>query len=193
MFVQTSKTTINGRTYECKTVRESYRTDKGPRSRTVCNISKLPAHVQDLISAALKNPGCRLVPSNLLGLHDALGFGGVAVLMDAWTRYGLDNVLAGVEGKLERGRIMAMVFSRHLFPGSKLSLKTSSADSALSAAAVRPKSVNSGRRARACGGNREATIMMPCLLLPSFQARVPSFRAAAFRRPATGRDRGRGG
>ena len=44
MFVQTSKTTINGKTYECKTVRESYRTDKGPRSRTVCNISKLPAH-----------------------------------------------------------------------------------------------------------------------------------------------------
>lgn len=70
----------------------------------------------------------------MLGLHDALGFGGVAVLMDAWTRYGLDNVLAGVEGKLERGRIMAMVFSRHLFPGSKLSLKTSSADSALAAA-----------------------------------------------------------
>ena len=134
MFVQTSKTTINGKTYECKTVRESYRTDKGPRSRTVCNISKLPAHVQDLICAALKNPECRLVPSDLLGLHDAPGFGGVAVLMDAWTRYGLDNVLAGVEGKLERGRIMAMTFSRHLFPGSKLSLKTSSADSALAAA-----------------------------------------------------------
>lgn len=166
MFVQTSKTTINGKTYECKTVRESYRTDKGPRSRTVCNISKLPAHVQDLICAALKNPECRLVPSDLLGLHDAPGFGGVAVLMDAWTRYGLDNVLAGVEGKLERGRIMAMTFSRHLFPGSKLSLKTSSADSALAAACgLKQDDLDEDRLyeshgcpVRQMGGNREVPV-----------------------------------
>lgn len=134
MFVQTSKTTINGRTYECKTVRESYRTDKGPRSRMVCNISKLPAHVQDAICAFLKNPGCRLVPADSLGLHDALGFGGVAVLEDAWRRYRLDDVLTGVGDAADRGRLKAMVFSRLLFPCSKLSLKTRSADSALAAA-----------------------------------------------------------
>jgi hypothetical protein len=134
MFVQTSRTTINGKVYECKTVRESYRGPNGPRSRTVCNISKLPAHVQDAIAALLKNPDARLVPSDSLGLHDALGFGGVAVLEDAWKRFHLDDALAGIDDTLDRGRIKAMIFARLLFPGSKLSLKTRSADSALAAA-----------------------------------------------------------
>lgn len=134
MFVQTSRTTINGKLYECKTVRESYRSANGPRSRTVCNISKLPPHVQDAICALLKNPASCLVPSDSLGLHDALGFGGIAVLEDAWERYHLDDVLGGVNDAQDRGRIKAMVFSRLLFPGSKLSLKTRSADSVLAAA-----------------------------------------------------------
>ncbi len=133
MFVQTSKTTINGKTYECKTVRESYRTAKGPRSRLVCNISKLPDHVKLAIEALLRNPGCSLVPTASLGITEALGFGGVAVLHDAWDRYGLDNVLAGVEDSADRARIKAMTFGRILFPGSKLSLKRKSADSALAA------------------------------------------------------------
>jgi len=131
MYIQTSKTTINGKTYECKTVRESFRTPKGPRSRLVCNISKLPANIQAAIEALLKNPGSDLVPSAALGLHDALAFGGVAVLQDAWERYGLDAVLSEAADPVVRGRIKAMVFARLLFPGSKLSLKTRSADSAL--------------------------------------------------------------
>jgi len=133
MFVQTSKTTINGKTYACKTVRESYRTASGPRSRLVCNISKLPEHVQTAIEQLLKRPGGSLVHTDSLGLTDALGFGGVAVLNDAWDRYHLDNVLAGVEDFKDRARIKAMTFGRLLFPGSKLSLKESSADSALAA------------------------------------------------------------
>ena len=56
MYIQTSKTTINGKTYECKTVRESFRTPKGPRSRLVCNISKLPENIQAAIEALLKTP-----------------------------------------------------------------------------------------------------------------------------------------
>ncbi len=56
------------------------------------------------------------------------------MLEDAWERYQLDDVLGGVNDAQDRGRIKAMVFSRLLFPGSKLSLKTRSADSALAAA-----------------------------------------------------------
>ena len=133
MYVQTSKSTVNGKTYRCKTVRESYRTPRGPRSRLVCNISKLPEHVQSAIEVLLKEPGGTLVPSGSLGLGEALGLGGVAVLHDAWDRFGLDHVLAGVEDAADRGRLKAMVFGRLLFPGSKLSLKTVSADSALAA------------------------------------------------------------
>ena len=133
MYVQTSKSTVNGKTYQCRTVRESYRTPKGPRSRLVCNISKLPEHVQSAIEALLREPGGTLVTTGSLGLGEALGFGGVAVLHDAWDRFGLDRVLAAVEDAADRGRLKAMVFGRLLFPGSKLSLKTVSADSALAA------------------------------------------------------------
>lgn len=133
MFVQTSRSTVKGKTYTCKTVRESYRTPKGPRSRLVCNISKLPDHVQAAIEVLLKKPGANLVPADALGLVDARAFGGVAVLHDAWDRFGLDHILSGVEDPAERGRLKAMVFARLLFPGSKLSLKTLSADSALAA------------------------------------------------------------
>jgi hypothetical protein len=133
MFVQTSKTTIKGKTYTCKTVRESYRTAKGPRSRMVCNISKLPEHVQAGIEVLLKDPGASLLPAGSLGLSEALGFGGVAVLHDAWDRWGFERILGGAGSVADRGRIKAMVFARLLFPGSKLSLKTASADSALAA------------------------------------------------------------
>jgi hypothetical protein len=133
MYVQTSKTTIKGKTYECKTVRESYRTAKGPRSRLVCNISKLPGYVQQAVEQLLKAPDGSLVASESLGISEALGFGGIAVLHDAWNRYRLDNVLAGVDDEAKRARIKAMVFGRILFPGSKLSLKRNSADSALAA------------------------------------------------------------
>jgi len=133
MYVQTSKSTVKGKTYRCKTVRESYRTPKGPRSRLVCNISKLPEHVQAAIETLLKEPGGTLVPSGSLGLSAALGFGGIAVLHDAWKKFGLDRILVGVKNKGDRSRLKAMVFARLLFPGSKLSLKTMSADSALAA------------------------------------------------------------
>ena len=53
--------------------------------------------------------------------------------MDAWTRYGLDNVLAGSRAAGSAAASWPWFFAPS-FPGSKLSLKTSSADSALAAA-----------------------------------------------------------
>ena len=55
MFVQaTTSSRKNGKTYVSYLVRESFRTPNGPRSRTVCNITGLPAHTRDLIAASLK-------------------------------------------------------------------------------------------------------------------------------------------
>ena len=91
MFVQTTQSKRGNKTYLSYLVRESFRTPKGPRSRTVCNITGLPAHVRDLVGQALK--GQSLVPVDQLQLENALSYGGLAVLADAWKRFGLGGVL----------------------------------------------------------------------------------------------------
>lgn len=132
MYVQISKSKIKGKTYECRTVRESYRTPQGPRSRLVCNISKLPVHVQDAIGRLLKSDDA-LVESEALGLAEALDFGGISVLHDAWERFGLDRVLGEISDPAAKSRLKGMIFGRILFPGSKLSLQTRAAGTALAA------------------------------------------------------------
>jgi len=55
MFVQVTKSRRKaGKTYLSYLVREAFRTAAGPRSRTVCNITDLPAETRDLIVASLK-------------------------------------------------------------------------------------------------------------------------------------------
>jgi hypothetical protein len=101
-------------------VRESFRTPNGPRSRTVCNITGLPAHVRDLVGQALK--GQCLVAVDQLQLENALSYGGLAVLADAWKRFGLEGVLEGIPEVRDRGLIQAMIFARLLFPCAKQAL-----------------------------------------------------------------------
>jgi hypothetical protein len=73
-------------------VRESFRTSQGPRSRTVCNISALPAEVRDLVAAALSGQSC--------------------VVLE---RIELSQVR-------QRRLLQAMIFGRILFPCAKLAL-----------------------------------------------------------------------
>lgn len=121
MFVQATKSTRqDGKTYVSYLVRESFRTPKGPRSRTVCNITNLPPATRDLIAASLK--GQEVLPTGPLQLETALDYGGLAVLKDAWYRFRLDELLAGIGSARQRGLLQAMVFSRLLFPCAKLSL-----------------------------------------------------------------------
>jgi transposase len=122
VFVQaTTSRRQGGKTYVSYLVRESFRTPQGPRSRTVCNITDLPAATRDLIVASLK--GRSLAPVNDLRLEEALDYGGLAVLNDAWDRFGLDRVLAPLGSPRQRGLLKAMVYARLLFPCAKLSLK----------------------------------------------------------------------
>lgn len=132
MFVQATKSKRAGKTYVTYLVRESFRTPAGPRSRTVCNISKLPPDVREMISSALA--GNRLVAENAIELHDALDCGGLAVLVETWQQLGLDQLLANIGSPRERSLIQAMVFSRLLFPCAKLALKERAAGSLLAAA-----------------------------------------------------------
>jgi len=121
VFVQTTTSSRkNGKTYVSYLVRESFRTPDGPRSRTLCNITQLPAATRQLIVDSLK--GQAFLPASHVELHEALDYGGLAVLNDAWSRFGLDQLLAPVGSKRQRGLLQAVIYSRLLFPCAKLSL-----------------------------------------------------------------------
>ncbi len=121
MFVQKTKSTRGNKSYHTYLVRESFRTPKGPRSRTICNITPLPAPVRELVAQALK--GKSFVEAEQVELDEALDYGGLAVLADAWERFGMDGLFEDAASPRERGLIKAMVFARLLFPCSKLALR----------------------------------------------------------------------
>jgi len=121
VFVQaTTSSRKNGKTYISYLVRESFRTAEGPRSRTICNITDLPPHTRDLIVASLK--GQDFLPTEQVQLHQALDYGGLAVLNDAWSRFGLGELFADLGSPRQRGLLQAVIYSRLLFPCAKLSL-----------------------------------------------------------------------
>jgi hypothetical protein len=121
VFVQITKSARqNGKTYLSYLVRESFRTPSGPRSRTVCNISDLPPVTRDLIAASLK--GQDFLAPEQCQLDQAVDYGGLAVLNDAWSRFRLDELFDGLGTTRQRGLLKAVIFSRLLFPCAKLSL-----------------------------------------------------------------------
>jgi transposase len=120
VFVQATKSKRKGKTYVTYLVRESFRTVKGPRSRTICNITGLPDPVRDIIAASLR--GASFLPAQDLQLHSALDYGGLAVLADAWRRFGLDRFMSGLGTSRQQGLLKAMIFGRLLFPSAKLAL-----------------------------------------------------------------------
>jgi transposase len=121
VFVQTTTSSRQGgRTYVSYLVRESFRTPAGPRSRTICNITDLPEDTRSLIAASLK--GEQFVAASQLQLHEALDYGGLVVLNDAWSRFHLDGLFAELGSPRQRGLLKAVIYSRLLFPCAKLSL-----------------------------------------------------------------------
>jgi len=136
VFVQATKSTRNGKTYVTHQVRESFRTPKGPRSRTICNISNLPKEVRELIAARLR--GEPVVPMHDLKLTAALDYGGLAVLDDAWRRFGLDRFLSSLGTPRQQGLLKAMILGRILFPSAKLALAEQAEGTALAQACGLP-------------------------------------------------------
>jgi transposase len=121
VFVQATKSSRkNGKTYVSYLVRESFRTPDGPRSRTIANITDLPPDTRDLVVASLK--GQSFVPAEQVQLQEALDYGGLAVLNDAWSRFRLAELLADIGSARQRGLLQAIIYSRLLFPCAKLSL-----------------------------------------------------------------------
>ncbi|HEY0793718.1 MAG TPA: IS1634 family transposase [Chthoniobacterales bacterium] len=132
MFVQATKSKRGNITYVSYLVREAFRTPAGPRSRTVCNITALPPEARDALAAALAGTPC--VPLEGLSLSSALNYGGLAVLRDAWARFGLNHVLAALPDPRQRALLQAMIFGRILSPCSKRALADAAHGTLLAAA-----------------------------------------------------------
>lgn len=120
MFVQATKCTRGKNTYLTYLVRESFRTPQGPRSRTVCNISALPAQTRELIAQSLR--GQSFVAPEALALTEVWSFGGLAVLRQAWDNFGLGRLFSWVSCARTAGLLQAIILGRILFPSAKLAL-----------------------------------------------------------------------
>ena len=131
MFVQATKSTRADKTYLTYLVRESFRTAKGPRSRTSAISPVCPPRAR----THCRQPARPILPARPgLELHCALDYGGLAVLAEAWQRYGLDALLAGLGTQRQQGLLKAMVLGRLLFPCAKLALSEQAEGTALAQA-----------------------------------------------------------
>src|ERR1700757_4030276 len=113
MFVQATTSRRQNKTYVSYLVRESFRTPQGPRSRTVCNITALPAQTRELIAQSLR--GQSFVAPETLTLTEAWSFGGLAVLRQAWDNFGLGRLFSWASSARTAGLLQAMIFGRVLF------------------------------------------------------------------------------
>ena len=137
MFVQVTKSRRGDKVYATYLVRESFRTPQGPRSRTVCNITNLPPEVRQLVSDSLAGHSFTPAPAEI-HLHQALDYGGLAVLVEAWQQHGLDRLFAGFGTPRQRSLLQALIFSRLLFPCAKLALAQRAAGTLLAPACGLP-------------------------------------------------------
>src|SRR5512139_656059 len=120
MFVQATTCKHGNATYLTYLVRESFRTPKGPRSRTICNITALPPQTRELISQSLR--GQSFVAGESLQLAGAWSFGALAILHQAWEDFGLGMIFSFVAHPRTAGLLKAMTLGRVLFPSAKLAL-----------------------------------------------------------------------
>ena len=118
------------RDYSSAYLRRTYREAGQVKNETVANISALPDHVIDLIDAGLK--GQQLVPAaGAVTITASLPHGHVAAAHAMARKLGLPALL-GPPGR-QRDLALALVISRVVKPGSKLSTRTWWADTTLGA------------------------------------------------------------
>jgi hypothetical protein len=120
--IKSSHTDKHGerREYESRLLRRTYREDGKVRHETLANLSKLPGHVIDAVEAALK--GAALVPAGqapAVTVARSVPHGHVAAVHAMAAKLGLPALL-GPAGR-ERDLALALVISRAVRPGSKLS------------------------------------------------------------------------
>jgi hypothetical protein len=118
------------RDYSSAYLRRTYRVEGAVKNETVANLSALPDHVIDWIDAGLK--GRQLVPAGeALTITRSLPHGHVAAVAAMAHKLGLPAVLG--PACRERDLVLALIISRVVNPGSKLSTLTWWSDTTLGA------------------------------------------------------------
>ena len=118
------------RDYSSAYLRRTYREAGTVKNETVANISALPDHVIDLIDAGLK--GQQLVPAGqAVTITRSVPHGHVAAVHAMAKKLGLPALLGPACG--QRDLALALIISRVVRPGSKLSTLTWWADTTLGA------------------------------------------------------------
>ena len=118
------------RDYSSAYLRRTYRDGGKVKNETVANLSALPGHVIDLIDAGLK--GRQLVPAaEAVTITRSLPHGHVAAVAAMAVKLGLPALL-GPAGR-PRDLALALIISRVVQPGSKLSTLTWWGDTTLGA------------------------------------------------------------
>ncbi|HEY2307923.1 MAG TPA: IS1634 family transposase [Streptosporangiaceae bacterium] len=109
------------RDYSSAYLRRTYRSEGKVKNETVANLSALPGHVIDLIDAGLK--GQQLVPAaGAVTITRSLPHGHVAAVHAMARELGLPALLG--PASRQRDLALALVISRVVAPGSKLSTLT---------------------------------------------------------------------
>ena len=119
MYIDTSKTTINGKTYQRYLFRESYREDGKVKNRTLGKISKCSEGEIAAIKLALKYKDnlSALLHIEDVELHEGLRVGVVFALKTLAERLGISKALGSTrQGKLALWQIMARLIGQ----GSRL-------------------------------------------------------------------------
>src|SRR5437870_10807730 len=121
---------VRRKDYSSAYLRRTYRDGGKVKNETVANLSTLPDHVIDLIDSGLK--GQQLVPAaEAVTITRSLPHGHVAAVAAMAARLGLPALL-GPAGR-PRDLALALIISRVVQPGSKLSTLTWWADTTLGA------------------------------------------------------------
>lgn len=133
MYVKTTTSHQNGKTYKNHYIAESYwdKDKQAPRNRNLANISDLPEEVIEQIKHLLSDE-YELVSEDgvTVTTGDALCGAGQMALWRGWKKAQMDKILSAFSEKQIQS-IKAMVFSRIVDPCSKLALKDHMADSFL--------------------------------------------------------------
>ena len=123
----------NGNSYSTILIQESYRTDKGPRKKTLANISKLPQNyisaIEKIIDIERKGKRAKVVEDisvpekvNKMFEGTSLQWGGIAVFLEFLKRSGMDDALNSLPLGTKRC-VVAMIAQRIFQPDSKLQLQ----------------------------------------------------------------------
>jgi len=129
MYYEEIKSTIKGKTYTSKLIRESYREKKKVKHRTICNLSKMPDHLIRLIKEGLNGYNGSFEINDLRN-GNTREYGASYVLGELAKHIGLNKIISSTKSEWSEN-VMAMIIGRILYQGSKLSLVNQHMDTAL--------------------------------------------------------------